>query len=265
MSVEKNKNEDPLHTDNIFDDLWSEDISVNTEQIELLDAKTEKYKKYGTLLARVNILFLLIISLVWSYIFIQNRAFDLNIFSAYCSPFIWNVEIDKWCKSITKYLDIYDEEIKKKKHLYTHSVAKVFEKKYSIDNFWESKDVSFLLDVSESKTDVVKILTEFDKIKNSFTSVDKLSVKCSSIELKKWNLLSVSCDVYSYVWDNERWGTSITIAAKLQEELDWSPNFEVLKKQKVFSSERVSGDSFYTQKTTIVLDLKYIDTDSINL
>jgi hypothetical protein len=52
---------------------------------------------------------------------------------------------------------------------------------YSISNFIFSKDISFLLDRTENKVRPLKILEEFDKLKNEFEPINKSRIRCSNI------------------------------------------------------------------------------------
>jgi hypothetical protein len=75
--------------------------------------------------------------------------------------------------------------------------------KYSIENFEESKKVSFLLDTEKTRLKPLDILTAFDEIKFKFSPQDKSDISCSSITIQAHNELSIFCDVYSSDWDTK--------------------------------------------------------------
>jgi hypothetical protein len=61
----------------------------------------------------------------------------------------------------------------------------------------KTKEVIFLKNASDLKTPVLKILEEFDTLKNTFEPVEKEKIKCYDIEIDHENIFQARCDVFS--------------------------------------------------------------------
>jgi hypothetical protein len=79
----------------------------------------------------------------------------------------------------------------------------MIESLYKIENFNSSKDVVFLREKSEKKLPVLKILEEFDDLKNSFESIEKNKIKCTDIEIDNEYIFKANCEAYSTEFDKQ--------------------------------------------------------------
>jgi hypothetical protein len=124
---------------------------------------------------------------------------------------------------------------------------------------------------------VLDMLNDFDNLKNDFSGGDKWMLNCYQISITKDAVLSVSCDVNSSSWEvsdnNWKWiiwfswdrnssvieWTSISAAASFLNFIEKNPkyNFQLLEKQKTFSSESIVWEWVYVKKTNIKFKLKY--------
>lgn len=164
-----------------------------------------------------------------------------------------------------------NSELSKIEKTQAEEIASIFTDLYSKNNFHLSRKMVFLLDSSINRLKPTQILSEFDRLKNMYSSIDKSEITCFDIEISEKNILSLSCDVFSSDWDNavvvfkdgiktkkSGGGTSITKAASFIDFLrfyDESP-FTVLQQDEDFSSVEVQNPP-YTQKTSIELVLQY--------
>jgi len=71
---------------------------------------------------------------------------------------------------------------------------------YALDNFLFSKEVSFLLNLKNSKLPVMDILNDFDVMKTDFTGLDKKIIDCTGFEVTSDNILTTNCTAYSSFW-----------------------------------------------------------------
>jgi hypothetical protein len=74
---------------------------------------------------------------------------------------------------------------------------------YEKGNFLKSKDVTFLLEKSNNKLQVIEILERFDTLKKDFLSVDKGRIQCKDMSIdSSEKILNVTCDAYSQGYEN---------------------------------------------------------------
>jgi hypothetical protein len=74
---------------------------------------------------------------------------------------------------------------------------------YEKENFLKSKDVTFLLDKSENKLQMIEVLERFDSLKKDFLSVDKSRIQCKNMSIDSTEkTLSITCDAYSQGYEN---------------------------------------------------------------
>jgi len=71
---------------------------------------------------------------------------------------------------------------------------------YALDNFLFSKEVSFLLNLKNSKLPVMDILNDFDVMKTDFTGLDKKIIDCTGFEVTSDNILTTNCTAYLGFW-----------------------------------------------------------------
>jgi hypothetical protein len=61
----------------------------------------------------------------------------------------------------------------------------------------------FLLKNTREKVDYMKILSDFDELKNKFVSYDKKGIVCSNININTERELDIECNVYSTDRNND--------------------------------------------------------------
>jgi len=68
---------------------------------------------------------------------------------------------------------------------------------YENFNFIDSKEVSFLISKTKDKLRVLEILSEFDKLKNTFSPLSKTIIKCENINISSDFTMDIQCSTYS--------------------------------------------------------------------
>lgn len=256
---------------NIFDEFENEQSSFKEEKEEKKDIYFY-LNTFWNIFKYLFILLLIVSSISFAYTYIQkSETFSSSLLDPVCNIFLWSIK-EIPCKSINKYKITLNEELNGVKNDQFIKSKWIIEKVYEIENFSETKDVYFLTEKSNNKLQTIKILDEFDKLKNEFDTVDKKRIVCGwiSIDSQK-NTLEISCTAYS-AWF-ERWmlwfdwksskiieWTSISIANSFLNYISKieNPIFTIIDRQKIFSSESVVWDnSWYTNATKFSLKLKY--------
>lgn len=269
--------------ENIFKELaWELDFGEKKdENIEIKDP-LEKMKKATTGLTFLNIFLAFVLILFWVYAYIQNNpniknAWYLDVF---CPFILWDyagntLGSELGCSSVTALAGTYQEEAQKLKGDIAKKLDEVVIELYEMENFWSSRDVAFVLSRSVNKTKAINMLNDFDRLKNTFSS-DKKEIICKNIKITSDYVLEANCEVFSSTWERvnsnlklgiiwDSWDrndliewTSISWAASFLNFIEKNPeyNFQVLTKQKVFSSEPTLV-WWYVKKTKLDLKLKY--------
>ncbi len=277
MSDKKNEINKSADPSNIFDDFGQSSNLV--KEVDNLKNENNKDKFYylsktAHFLQTVFLILIFVLIILFSYIYVQNKD-DLNnsnFLDPLCYVFIGDIKTnDSLCSSIS-YLNInYKKELLDLQKSQTTSIIDILEKLYEVENFTKTKEVLFLLDKSKNKLKVLKILEEFDNIKNEFDNLDKEKIQCSwlSIEASK-NLLTMNCEAYSstfesidkwFDWESDKYikGTSISIANSFLNFISKkSEFFTIIDRQKIFRTESVLWQKTnFTNKTNFSLKLKY--------
>jgi len=274
MSDNIENNNEKIDTSNIFED-FENDFSLRDDII-----KTEEDIKKDSIyylsviwniIKYLNLFLILVVLIAWTYIWVQNSGnlSEKSFLDPVCPVLLWN-SMDLWatsCSSVTAALEDYNKKYEVELESSLYKVIPLIESLFLIEDFQNSKRVSFVLDKSENKENPMLILKEFDKVKYDFTEDDKAIVSCSNIKIYE-DTLEAECSSYSSIWDSQilwfdgkkdgdfiRW-TSITIASSFLNYLDLSPKFKVVNPQKEFTSERVV-QKWFTRKTDFKLKLKY--------
>lgn len=279
MPLEDKKNDD-IDTSNIFEEL-SEDSDLKQEVKGIVESQDKDLFYYLSsiwwYLQTIFWLFLFILVLLYGYIFIQDslKIKNNNILDPFCMIFLWDVEnTNTFCSSIASLNEQYSTELKQLKENQTKEIISILEQLYKLENFLKTKEVIFLKNASDLKTPVLKILEEFDTLKNTFEPVEKEKIKCYDIEIDHENIFQARCDVFSAWYESEikgfdgtddfvtKW-TSISIANSFLNFIEkTSKHFTILDRQKIFSSQDISWDrTWFTNKTTFYIKLKYIPSD----
>lgn len=269
---------------NIFEDFTGDSsLGKDLQNIEK-DQKKDVFfyiKKVSFFLKITNLFLFLVFVLFILYAFFQNSA-ELKSYpylSSVCSLFLWQANPgDGNCYPVKAYLESKDVEYKSQKEEQVLEISKIIGDIYEIKNFAYSETMSFLLERTRNRLKPIEILSEFDALKTKFEPIDKSKIECYNIVINDKNELSASCDAYSSDWDtniialkngaivkSERGGTSVSVASSFIDFINSYPEskFYVQDKQKVFSSEAVSGKWIFTKKTAFSLKLQYNSTDTL--
>lgn len=275
---------------NIFSELsWWLDFWQEEEKIEEKHQKKDKLyylKKISSSIYIFNVILFFAIAFSALYIYIQksNNFLDKSYLDGLCFFILWD-KIDKTytsCSSVSSLYDDYENKIKKLNDEIISILPALLEKSYEIENFINSKEVSFLFNKKDNRLKVLEIINDFDVLKNSFLKVDKKQIVCWWFEISDDLILKTSCEVYTSSW--ERWTilwsswdktsssdllqwTSISLAASFLNYIEKNPKykFELLNKQEMFDSEKVLWEWIYTNKTKINLELKYNPINNLSL
>jgi len=281
MPDNKTNSNTQIDSTNIFED-FKTDVKL-WKEVKAQEKKASKdifyYLKIFTGGFKViNLIAVLCICVFLLYSFFQSRE-SLENYSflwPVCSLFLWDVWSEvSGCYWLTAFSSKTDQDINLVKEKHFERVIPLFEHVYELDNFVSSSEVSFLLKTSESRLRPMKILSDFDELKNKFEPIDKSKVQCFDIVIRDDMTLSARCEAYSSDWDsditwpenNKASGTSISVASSFIDFLEntQGSQFDVSSKQKVFDFETVSGNGIYTKKTSFDLELRYTGTNNLAL
>jgi hypothetical protein len=64
-----------------------------------------------------------------------------------------------------------------------------------------SKEKDFLLTKTKERLKVLKIIEDFERMKNDYNFVDKNKIMCKDIEIDSKNNFKANCEAYSTEWD----------------------------------------------------------------
>ena len=276
--------DDKLNTSNIFDEFDIDGEIIN----ELEENKVKKdwmfyIQKIWNFFVYVNfILFIIVVSL-FSYIYIETS--DSNLFNSkeyldsiwICNFLNWTDTSFMWaCSWLSHTIQKIDFLNKKQSEENLEKVIDILKKSYEINSIKNSKEALFLIDKSKNKNDPIKILNEFDILKNDFASVEKRRIQCDNIIID-WNILKASCSSYSAGWyKNIPWfkwektiytlkWTSITLASSFINYLWNSSMFNVINKQKMFESVPYFWEWNFSHKTNFKIEIQYNDIRNLPL
>lgn len=289
ISNNLSKNNTWINDWNIFSELsWELDFWKKDEyKINVIKDKMYYMKLCWTVLLYINIVLFLITSFFYTYLYIQNDSSMYN--TAYLDTFCWLLLSkdmkNTWehCSSVASLIPKYNEETEELKKEFSKKISWIIYDLYIKNNFNNSDEVKFLLKNSKDRMKIINILNDFDNMKNDFSGWDKGMIKCSNTNITDNNTLTINCDVYSSSWEEKDnnwkwiiWSTwnrnsslmewsSITLAASFLNFIEKNPkyNFELVDKQKSFTSESIVwDDTSYVKKTTINMKLKYINLNN---
>lgn len=265
-----------INESNIFKELsWDldfGDIKQESEKVEIVKDSIYYMKITYKWMFYFNIFLFLVLVLLFSYTSIQKSESMLNssLLNPFCSILLGGDLSSKvsWdCSSIYALYNNYLSLSENAKNTYTKTISDILPWVYAIENFSLSKDVKFLVKKTDDRLKPLDIMSDFDKLKNSFVAWDKGQIKCSNLEIDKDSNFSMSCTAYSSDWNNsipssepgkKISGTSISLAASFISYIEKNgKSFEILDKPKSFSSEVYSWVWYYTKKTDFNLKLKY--------
>lgn len=185
-----------------------------------------------------------------------------------CNIFLWdsNDKIEG-CSGISYLVKEKTEEYDELKSQQQQNIYAILPDVYTVENFTNSESIIFLLTKAEEKAQYIKILSEFDRLKNTFASTDKNRIFCSNISINKDLEMELECEVYSTYWDpsvndidkilSRNWWTSLTVASLFVEFLDRDQTFSLIDKQKSFEVRDVQDKWYFAKWTTVNLKMKY--------
>jgi len=162
---------------NIFDE-FSTDSSLVDEVEKLKDEANKDLFYYLSILwnlfQKLFILFIILIIVSYSYIYIQkSETFsDSSLIDPICSIFIdssiWKPDWTTYCSSISFTKTFYEDLLNKTKLDQTKKIFWNIVKIYEENNLTKTKDIIFLLDKTEYRLSILKVIEKFDLLKNDF-------------------------------------------------------------------------------------------------
>ncbi len=289
-----NTDKDRNFTDNIFKELswnidfWKQEVEDNT-----VNQKDKWYymNLSSNILSIINIFLVFFIIWFFFYFSVQKDSSYQNssLIDPFCFLILWDnrADIDSWeyCYSVAWLTQKFSSKISELKNAIVLWKDKnkwldsIFYDLYNIENFKSSKEWEFLISNKLNKLKVIDILNDFDKMKDDFLGWSVWNIECKDVKITQEGEMSISCESFSSTWqladakENiwiiwnswEIWKkddligwTSITLAASFLNfiEKNSSYNFELIDKQKIFSSE-FAWEWAYVKKTKFDLKLKY--------
>ena len=273
--IMEDKKEWNIDSTNIFDEFTNDEKLK--EEVRITEFKQSRGSIYylnsvSWFFKIINLLLIIFIWIFYIYSYVQwNEEYEKKSF---LNPFCWilqNEKIDWDCSSVSFELKTINPKIYEIEKKYYKSILWMVWDVYELSNFAFSKEVLFLLNKSDNRLKPLKIIKEFDDLKNKFESINKNKLKCSNINiLANWTL-SLDCDAFSSQWEEKEilwaswkiWdldfvsGSSISYASSFINYIEkTSENFEVLDKPRKFSYESIVWNYGFTRKTSFRLILK---------
>jgi len=270
-----------IDSTNIFDEFWVDEKLK--EEIKWIEKEKNKDTTYyisttSNFFTFVNMIILLFFMIFGAYIYIQNDESINNV--SYLTPICDILVDDKWyidgCSSVSALTIEYEKLNKKLEEDYYNQNLPLIESIFKNLRFIDSKEVSFLINKTKDKLRVLDILSEFDKMKNDFSPLNKTRIKCIDLNINVENEITMECSAYSGVWDwnilwyswKNKWldkvyWTSISVASSFINfiEKQENPKFLILEKPKKFNFVEIVDNNGYTRKTDFKLKLKYINNN----
>lgn len=280
--ADENKVSNEVPSDNIFKELsWGLDF-WHTEEVKEWVVKDKIYymRLYGNIFSIVNIGIFIIFTLLFLFVKIQNNP--ENYSKNFLDPFCFVILSDEmqntgdYCSSVSSLVVDYDAKIIALKKDIVDKLSLIVKDLYIYESFIDSKEIAFLLDKKTNRLNPLDIMNDFDKMKLDFSWMDKKRIVCQWLEILSDATLNVSCDVYSSSWEeaagwngiiDTTWnikssqmeGSSLSIAASFLNFIEKNPqyNFQIIDKQKTFSSASIIWEWPYVKSTKLNIKLKY--------
>lgn len=261
---------------NIFDE-FNADNSLEKD-VEWLNKENNKdmfyyLNFYWKILQILFFTFFLVILFVWGYVYIQknDKLQSQSFLNPLCFVFMWEIPYsDTNCSSIA-YTDIfYKEKLTDLKDTFAEKIIDIMPKVYENESFLRTKEVSFLLDKTTERLNILQVIENFDKLKSSFNWIDKKRLVCNNYSINtEDNIMSVDCKAYSkwyeksiigFSWEKTdellKW-TSISVASSFLNYIDKNSDyFSLLDKEKMFSLNPIIWEYGYTKETSFSISLK---------
>ena len=274
-------------TDNIFKELsWELDFWDTKEEVVEQKKDIEFYLKQAVwIFSILNIFVFFVLVVLFWYVSIQKnpQMKDKAFLDPICSVLLgWVEKTTSSCSSVTAVLSDYQTKKQELSQNISNRIVANIAPFYAVDNFLFSKEVSFLLNLKNSKLPVIDILNQFDIMKTDFTWLDKKIIDCIGFEITSDNILTTNCTAYSSFWTGtndptktiiwETWdrqtsvveGTSMSIAASFLNFIEKNPDykFRLLEKQREFTSENILWEWDFVKQTKFTLKLQYSDYEN---
>lgn len=281
MSKIDNNEDKGFNTSNIFDEFEvDEETKKDIENIEKAQVKDMLYyfRLISSIFRPINFILFLIIAVWGIYIFAQNSN---NIFfnnKAYLWPLCyilsWEESVSWNCSSVAILNSELDSSLDQMRSNTLEKILFVLEKSYEFDSVKNSKESLFIIDKNLNRSDPYLILDEFDKLLNTFWSVDKKIIVCNDIEII-WTMFSSKCSAFSWYWSDKipwlnweksntiEW-TSITLASSFINYLSQNSKVKLIDKQKVFDVKPYFWEWNFVYKTDFDLKFEYIVDNNFN-
>lgn len=280
--MSQNDTKESFDSTNIFDE-FSQDQNIK-DQLKAVEEKRKKDGYYylsltSGFLKLINIVWFFMLLGLWGYIYIQenNTLYDKPFLDPFCSLLLNSGSYEEEsCSSVSAAYTMYTTKQKEQNTIYYNQIIPLIPDVYSLSNFLFSREVLFLLDKTENRLKPLKVLEEFDTLKNTFEPVNKSKIQCKDILIQNDGRVEITCDAYSshldrkIIWvsadtvglDFVSW-TSISIASSFINYLEKKAEaFIVVEKPKTFTSESVLDIWAYTQKTSFTLILQLRSTNT---
>ena len=275
--MSEEKKEINIDSTNIFDEFGvDEKLKKEINSVEKEKNKNIWYYIFiiSNFFIYINMIILLIFILLGWYIYIQNDKSIENIsyLNPVCDIFVDDLWKNENCSSVSSLILGYEKDNEIIKNKYYKQNLPLIKIIYKNINFINSKEVSFLISKTKEKLRVLEILSEFDKLKNTFSPLNKTLIKCEDLNISSNFVIDMQCSAYSWVWDSEilwyswknnwqdkvKW-TSISVVSSFINFIEKveNPKFLILEKPKKFSFVEIINNNGYTRKTDFKLKLKY--------
>ena len=275
--MSEEKKEINIDSTNIFDEF---DVDEKLkEEINSVEKEKDKNIWYYILIISnfftiINMIILLVFVFLGLYLYIQNDKTIKNIsyLNSICNIFVDDLWKYENCSSVSSLILEYEKDNKTIKNEYYEQILPLIKTIYKNLNFINSKEVSFLISKTKDKLKILEILSEFDKLKNAFSPLNKTLIKCEDINISSDFIVEMQCSAYSWDWDTGilwyswknnwqdkvKW-TSISVASSFINFIEKveNPKFLILEKPKKFSFIEIINNNGYTRKTDFKLKLKY--------
>lgn len=278
----ENKINNDIPADNIFKELsgW---LDFGKQEDEVVAPKKDKIyylNLYSNIFSITNIVLFVIFGLLYAFVSVQNNPDNYS--KSFLDPFcfvILSEEMENtgdYCSSVASLVVDYDTKTAALKADLAQKVSWIIQDLYVYESFIDSKEIAFLLDKKTNRLKVLDMLNDFDKMKLDFSWMDKNKIQCTGMKITSDSTMDVSCTVYSSSWEESKaWNgiigttgdiksaqlqwSSVSVAASFLNYVEKNPqyNFQILDKQKDFTSNLIIGEWPYVKSTTLNLKLKY--------
>ena len=136
-----------------------------------------------------NIWFGVILFMLYLFVSIQNNKdlYNKPFLDPFCFVILSDEEKNTWdyCSSVSSLLQDYESKNKSLTEKISTKLSSMIWDVYAIENFVNSKEVSFLIDNKTNRLLVLNMLNDFDNMKNDFTGFDKWKIDCKNLSIKK--------------------------------------------------------------------------------